>query len=168
MSRKRQRLVFASIFVLSMLLVSACGAGLVSEPTNLPDDTVSATAEPPSNDNGNDGEKADQPFAPQEDDEDLERGEVQIDEMELMIMESYPVQISLHLKGNLPTPCHQLRVKVSEADEEGKVQIEVYSVADPEEMCAQVLEPFEENIPLGSYKEEGVSFYVNGEKVGEY
>ncbi len=93
---------------------------------------------------------------------------MQIEEMELMVMESWPVQISLHLKGNLPTPCHQLRAKISEVDEEGKVHIEVYSLADPEQMCAQVLEPFEENIPLGSYKEEGVSFYVNGEKVGEY
>ncbi len=65
MFRKTQRFFLASLFVLFTIMVSACGAGLVSEPTNLPDDTVSATAEPPSNDNGTDGEKADQPFAPQ-------------------------------------------------------------------------------------------------------
>jgi hypothetical protein len=168
MIRKRQRLILASLLVLTTILVSACGTGLVPEATDAPDDPVSATAVPPSNGDGSNGSEVDQPFAPQEGDQDLERGEVQIEEMELMIMESYPVQISLHLKGNLPTPCHQLRAKVSEADKEGKVNIDVYSVTDPEQMCAQVLESFEENIPLGSYKEQGVSFWVNGEKVGEY
>lgn len=166
MKRKTGWLIFAGLLVVLVVLVSACGAGPTSTPTDSPDEN--ATPATPTEDGGEDGGGEGQPFAPQEGDQDLERGQVQIEKQELMIMESYPVQISLHLKGNLPTPCHQLRVEISEEDEDRKVNIEVYSVVDPEQMCAQVLEPFEENIPLGSYEEQGVTFWVNGEKVGEY
>ena len=34
-------------------------------------------------------------------------GAVYIDTADLLIMESYPVQVALHITGNLPTPCHE-------------------------------------------------------------
>jgi len=45
--------------------------------------------------------------------------------------------------------------------------VEAYSVASPEAVCAQVLEPFEEtlsldNLPAGTY-----TIYLNGEKIGD-
>lgn len=144
------------------LLVTACGP---QAPTQSPQDPVTSPAESPQPS----GENEKNPYSPRpEEDEDLERRELEPDQKELMIMESYPVQISLHIAGNLPTPCHQLRVKIPDANEKGEIDIEVYSVVHPEEVCPQVLEPFEENIPLGTFEEQGYTFFVNGEKVGEY
>ncbi len=148
--------------VIMGLVVTACAP---QTPAESPQDPATAPADPsqPS------GEDEKNPFSPPADgDEDLERRDLELDQQELMIMESYPVQISLHIAGNLSTPCHQLRVKIPAANEEGEIYIEVYSVVHPEEVCPQVLEPFEENIPVGTFGEQGYTFFVNGEKVGEY
>mgnify|MGYP001567064042 FL=1 len=107
-------------------------------------------------------------FAPQPGDADLLRGEVYLDSTELLTLESFPLQFMLSLKGNLPTPCSQLRVKVSPSDSEKRVAVDVYSVLDPAAMCAQVLQSFDVNIPLGSFPEGKYTLWVNGEMVAEF
>ncbi len=98
---------------------------------------------------------------------DMVRGNVFIDKKELQVMESDPVQLSLSLAGNLPTPCHQLQYEVSGAEEEGEIRVEVWSVAPADQECIQVLEAFEESISLGTAKEGSFSVFVNGEEVGQ-
>ena len=88
---------------------------------------------------------------PQRDDGNLIQGNVFIDHSDLLIMESYPIQVALVLQGSLPTPCNQLRVIAKPPDEQNRIQVEVYSVIDPAKACVQVLEPFEANIGLGSF-----------------
>ena len=105
---------------------------------------------------------------PQRDDGNLTRGNVYVDRSELLIMESYPVQIALVLQGSLPTPCNELRVIAKPPDEQNRIQVDVYSVVDPEQICAQVLEPFETNIMLGSFPSGHYSIWVNGELIGEF
>jgi hypothetical protein len=107
-------------------------------------------------------------YLPQRDDGNLTRGNVYIDRSELLIMESYPVQIALVLQGSLPTPCNQLRVIAKPPDEQNRIQVEVYSVVDPQQICVQVLEPFEANIGLGSFPTGHYSVWVNGEMIGEF
>lgn len=157
--------VWLNVVILVLVLgvaVTACGP---QAPTQSQQEPVTSPAESPRPSS----ENQKNPFSPQpEQDEDLDRRDVEPDQVELRIMESYPVQISLHIAGNLPTPCHQLRVKIPGANEKGEIHIEVYSVVHPEEVCPQVLEPFDENIPLGTFEEKGYTFFVNGEKVGEY
>lgn len=99
---------------------------------------------------------------------DLVRGEVMIEGSEILQLESYPVQVYLLLTGSLPTPCHILQWEVQEADSEGRILVEVYSLIDPEAICAQVLEPFEERIHLGDFTSGSFSVWVNEEKVGEF
>lgn len=96
------------------------------------------------------------------------RGKVYLDSLELLTLESFPLQFTLALKGSLPTPCHQLRVSVSPPDADNKVIVDVYSISDPDEMCAQVLEPFEVNFPLGSFPAGRYTLWVNGEMVTEF
>lgn len=96
------------------------------------------------------------------------RGNVYLDSTDLLTMESYPLQFMLVLKGNLPTPCHHLRVAVSLPDTQNKIIIDVYSVTDPNAICTQVMEPFEENIPLGSFPTGHYTLWVNGEQVAEF
>jgi len=158
-----------AVMVLSITVLStACG--MVSEPTTtpVPPDAQSPTTVSPSHDQVREDSEEGRPFAPQEGDQELQRGDVQVEKIDLMIMESWPVQVSLQVEGNLPTPCHQLRAKISETGDDHRIEVEMYSLSHPEDICPQVLQPFDVNIPLGSFKEEGISFWVNGEKVGEY
>ena len=87
---------------------------------------------------------------------------------ELLTLESSPLQFTLALKGSLPTPCNQLRVDVSPPDSENKIIVDVYSVVKADEICAQVVEPFEENVPLGSFPAGHYTLWVNGELVTEF
>ena len=108
------------------------------------------------------------PFASKPGDEKLTRGNVYINTASLMIRESYPPQISLSIKGDLPTPCNKLRVKIDVPDQENKIIVDVYSLIDPDKVCIQVLEPFEEAIDLGTFPTGHYSVCVNGKTVGEF
>ena len=109
-------------------------------------------------------------YEPSPEDQNLQRGEVFLEmaDSKIMSLESYPLQVNLVLKGNLPTPCHMLRVVITPADAEKRLQVEVYSVVDPNKVCTQVLEPFEATIPLGSYASGKYSVYINGKLLGEF
>lgn len=134
------------------------------QPTTPPqaDDPVTAPPYPEPGD-GYEG-----PFEPQPGDEDLQRGEALMDTFTLLTMESYPLQFALVMRGNLPTPCHELRAIVAEPDEQNRIMIETYTVFDPDEPCILVLEPFEVNIQLGSFPEGEYSVYVDGQLVAEF
>ena len=108
------------------------------------------------------------PYAPQPNDANLSRENIFIDEMGLVIRESYPPQVSISISGNLPTPCHELRAEVNAPDAENKINVEMYSVVDPNMMCTQVLKPFEENIGLETYPPGHYTVWVNGEQAGEF
>jgi hypothetical protein len=101
-------------------------------------------------------------WAPQPGDEKLSRGETFINEQQILVMESYPPQFLLTLKGALPTPCHELRVAVNIPEEKQRVDVEVYSLVDPGEICIQVLEPFEAQVPLKGLTSGQYVVYVNG------
>jgi hypothetical protein len=76
----------------------------------------------------------------------------------------------LFLSGTLPTPAINC-VTVSRPDEKNQIYVETYSVFDPSEICIQVLESFEENIPLGSFSSGSqitYTVFVNGQSVGQF
>jgi hypothetical protein len=108
-------------------------------------------------------------FEPLPEDAQLERGEVylQLESSDLLIMESYPVQAALILRGDLPDPCHKLRVGVSPPDSANQVLVEVYSVRATDAICTAVLEPFEARINLGSFAGGEFSVLVNGIEIGK-
>lgn len=99
-------------------------------------------------------------------------GAVYINSAQLLIMESYPVQVALIVTGDLPTPCHELRYhyEIQDFGDEKRVEVTMYSHADPEAICVQVLQPFEERISfdLQNAAEGTYLVYLNGEQVGEF
>lgn len=107
-------------------------------------------------------------YAPKPEDSGFLRSEAYVDSSQLLTLESFPLQFMLNLKGNLPTPCHQLRIAVSPPDAENKVNVEVYSVSNPDEICVQVLAPFEVNYSLGSFPTGMYSLWINGTKVADF
>jgi len=149
------------ILLLLILLVSCAPQ---AQATTEPDTAVTS----PPGANMSDNEPPANPFAPQAGDQDLVRGQVYLDQSSLIVRESFPPQISLALSGNLPTPCNFLRVEVNEPDSENKIAVDVYSLADPDTMCVQVLSPFEESIDLGTFPTGHYSVLVNGEVAGEF
>lgn len=91
-------------------------------------------------------------------------GPVYVDSAEIMYLESWPVQVRLWVTGSLPTPCHEVAYEVQ--DFGSSLDVRLWSVADPEVACAQVLEPFEISIELGSYESADLPVLLNGEEIG--
>jgi hypothetical protein len=85
-------------------------------------------------------------------------------------MESYPAQISLHVSGELPTPCYIFRYTITEPNEKMEIHIDAFSLVEDGAICVQVIQPFEENvtIPITGQADGLYTVWVNGEKVGEF
>ena len=92
-----------------------------------------------------------------------EAGPVFVDETGLLVAESFPMQLSLTVVGNLPTPCHEPQWEVVETSE-GIFEVTLSSVSTGEE-CIQVLEPVELRIPLGTSEGGPIEVLLNGEVV---
>lgn len=109
-------------------------------------------------------------FEPQPGDAELTRAQVYLsfEASQLILMESMPLQVLASLSGELPDPCHKLRVAVTAADADNRINLEVYSLVTGTEICTTVLQPFAASIPLGTYAGGHFSVYVNGELLGEF
>ncbi len=159
------------VALIGSLILAACASPDQSgEPTQAypepgypsPGEVVTAPAYP-----GPD-EPSSAPWQPQAGDQQLDRGEAFVQTSEILTLESSPPQFMLHMSGSLPTPCHQLRVEVSKPGAENRIQVEVYSLVQPDQVCIQVLEPFDVNVPLGSYVAGSYTVVINGEEMGEF
>ena len=106
------------------------------------------------------------PWQPQPADQSLQRGEAFVDGMDILVMESFPPQYMLNIQGALPTPCHQLRVEVAPPDSQMRILVSVYSVVDPNAICAQVLAPFDVTVPLQGQPTGNYTVVVNGKEAG--
>jgi hypothetical protein len=109
-------------------------------------------------------------YAPADSDKNMDRGNVfvEIDNSSVVMLESDPLQVKLHLKGTLPNPCYHLRVNPSQPDDQKHIQVEVYSVVKPGEVCTDVLQEFDVEIPLGSFSDGHYLIYINEELLGEF
>ncbi len=161
------------VFVAVLLaLMTACASSPTSTPdvksippTNTPENPQPTPTSPETGEQG--GEAPVSPLDPIPGEEKMVRGGVFIDSADVLLLESFPVQVTLKITGNLPTPCHTLRAKVSEPNENREIHVELYSLTDPGAICIQVLQPFETTIPLGSYESGEYTIYVNREEVGK-
>ncbi|OGO15803.1 MAG: hypothetical protein A2Z14_02720 [Chloroflexi bacterium RBG_16_48_8] len=93
---------------------------------------------------------------------------VDFDSSEIIVLESYPVQVEVVAKGDLPTPCHEIKWEVSAPDENKAIHISIYSEVESGIFCAQFLEPFVVRIPLGDFEEVGYSVWINDYEVGGF
>lgn len=93
-------------------------------------------------------------------------GPVFVETTDILLMESFPVQVALRVTGNLPTPCHQA---VWEVDDDGTtIAVTLASTSEPDALCAQVLEPFEMSIPLGEFESGSRVVTLNGDEIGDF
>ncbi len=109
-------------------------------------------------------------YEPQPGDGKLMRDQVFVDveNSEVVVSMSQPVQASVLLNGNLSDPCHQLRVVVSPPNAQKEIMLDVYSVVDPSLVCIMVIKPFNVTIPLGTFSGGHFSVFANGQLIGEF
>jgi inhibitor of cysteine peptidase len=84
------------------------------------------------------------------DDERPVPGTAQVDSIDILILESFPVQIHVLAKGHLPDSCTTID-HISEELDGATFRVTITTARPGGESCAQVLTPFEENIPLDVY-----------------
>jgi len=82
--------------------------------------------------------------------------------VEFLYLESYPVQVRAVVTGELPTPCHVLDTDVAAAENGRIVAIALAVPPTDDEVCAQVVEPFEITLDLGSFESGDYVFELNG------
>lgn len=163
-----------ALIALLLVFLTACASAPLSTPDvkNIPPtaspEAPRATPTPTAPQSGEqEGEAPVSPLDPLPGEDKMIRGSVFIESSEILLLESFPVQAVLHIRGALPTPCHKLRAKVSEPNEKNEIQVDLFSLTDPGAICIQVLQPFESSIPLGSYESGAYTVFVNGEEVGK-
>ena len=76
-------------------------------------------------------------------------GLASVDEIDILILESFPVQINVIARGNLPDPCTEISEVLQER--EGDTFFITIKTYRPPGLCIQVLAPFKEIIPLEVY-----------------
>ena len=153
----KKNILIATLFT---LILSACASNTEIQPTEtiIIEPTiviVDETPTPPA-------------YLPISSDSRLTKAKVMIDSASLVYTADEPAQVELFLNGHLPTPCHELRVHIPEADEEGNIMIEAYSLTEPDILCEQVLRKFNETIVLGTYPPGSYLVWVNGGVVGNF
>jgi hypothetical protein len=153
-----KQIIVVSLSLLLVLMVSACAADNNNFDPNTPVDSNQPMPVEPDGGIGGDI------------DQELISDKAYMDEAQLLIMESYPVQISLSVSGHLPTACHELQYEISEPDAENQIFVEIYSMVDPLHACAELMERFSENIsvPVAGLPDGIYTVFVNGDLVGEF
>lgn len=97
----------------------------------------------------------------------LVKGELFIDNVELKINPGELPQVDLIITGNLPSPCHQFAASIGQPDPDGKIEVDAYSLVDPDAVCSQMLQPIEETVNLGNFPSGSYTILVNGEVIQE-
>jgi hypothetical protein len=110
------------------------------------------------------------PYAPQAGDSAMMRGDVTIDSSSLSLAKSLPPQVMLSFAYFQPTACHQLRVEVSQASAQNRIDVSAYAVAEKDKPCAlmALATPLPASLNLGSFPAGHYSVWLNGVEVGEF
>ena len=76
-------------------------------------------------------------------------GLASVDEIDILILESFPVQINVIARGNLPDPCTEI-CQITQKKEGNTFFITIKTNRSPDP-CIQIIVPFEVKIPLNVY-----------------
>lgn len=147
MYRRTQKTLLILILALTVGLIVACtpagnnGGNAAATPTTDPDTPVSS----------------DDPTTEPEPAGEIITGMAMIDSVELLLLESFPLQMTAHIIGNYPDGCTGLGT-VTQERVENVITITVETTRPADMMCTQALVPFAENVPVD----------IHGLPAGEY
>lgn len=110
-------------------------------------------------DNNGNGNTTDVPNA---DTEQYISGTAVVENVEIMILESFPVQIHAVAKGYLPDGCTEIDENSIEKKRDGnKFTIEINTIRPADMLCTEAIVPFEQVIALDVYGLEKGNYVVN-------
>lgn len=75
------------------------------------------------------------------------RGQATVNSIDVLILESFPVQINVIARGDLPDSCTQIDEIISQLMDD-TFRVAVTTLRQPAANCTQALVPFEQSIPL--------------------
>ncbi len=79
-------------------------------------------------------------------------GEANVESIQILMLESFPVQINVIVKGYLPDGCTQIdRIKQGEDAATNTLRVKITTTRPADAMCTAALEPFEEVVSLDVY-----------------
>ncbi len=95
-------------------------------------------------------------------DDAVTHGTAVVEEIEILVMESFPVQVTLVARGHLRDGCTAIdEIRRSFDTETDTFVIEITTVRPTDTICAQVLEPFEERVSLDVYGRPAGTYTVD-------
>jgi inhibitor of cysteine peptidase len=77
----------------------------------------------------------------------LTSGEAMVESIEILILESFPVQVTVIARGNLPDGCTTIGPAVQQVLE-NTITVTLTTVRPADAVCTEALTPFEQSIPL--------------------
>ncbi|NOR90970.1 MAG: hypothetical protein GQ524_12040 [Anaerolineales bacterium] len=78
------------------------------------------------------------------------RGEAVVEDVEILFLESFPLGVHAVASGYLPDSCTKID-EVSVERDGNHFEVLIMTSREAEVMCAQVIEAFEQNVPLDVY-----------------
>jgi len=133
-----------------------------ASPSPVPSPTGGETTEPTTT-----GPEIFLPGTPIPGDKMVDTGPAALDFVQALYEEGKPGKITLNLVGYLPTPCHKLRVEAQPPTPDGQINIRVLAIADPNEICIQIIEPFETSLTVDAPSAGTYSVLVNQMDAGQ-
>ena len=144
-----------TLFLLQILITSACAA----KPTPEPTPTASAPYVLKQEEN---------PYAPKPEDLSLKQDGVILTSTSLSErFDLTPIRAELHVLGSMPSVCSELRIKVNPPNIKYQISIEIYSVADSKLKCENVFQQVDTTILLGAYSAGQYTIWINENYVGD-
>ena len=74
-------------------------------------------------------------------------GQALVESIELLMLESFPVQVRVRVKGNLPDGCTRID-QITQTRQENTFEIKITTTRPADAACTLALVPFEETIPI--------------------
>ncbi len=130
--KRRYPFYLSILFMLVAAVLSACGLLGTAEPTPAPDLTPTTAADlvpTPT--------VATEPV----------RGQATVDSIQVLTLESFPVQVNVLARGELPDGCTNIDQVISQRVE-SEYRVVITTLRQPDAVCTQAVVPFEETIPL--------------------
>ena len=78
------------------------------------------------------------------------RGEAMVADVEILFLESFPLGVHSVASGYLPDPCTEID-EISVERDGRHFEVLITTLREAEVMCIQVIEAFEQNVPLDVY-----------------
>lgn len=145
-----KKILFTNLLVIFIFLISACQARPIgigeTDPTNTPTREPEATS-------GDLPVSSDTPdIPPKPGGWNSYQQQAYVDQIQINIMESFPLQVSVTVTGNLPDGCTTLaEIRALQVDDH-TFEILVFTNRMKDVLCTQALVPFEEIVHLDVHK----------------